>query len=320
MEKDKYLYMYLITAAICIVIVIITAAVLMFGNIFADEESGIIISSVSIPYAVSSEDISDESVEASEAETVIIKGYKEIAIQSSSLSEGDLIIVKNTEAAIAPDKSKLELVNIYDNRLKGIYKLSGSKLTLEKEALAALNRMLQAFHDSTGVTDIMVNDSYTELESLLSKKTLATNADLASGRAVRLTVFPSENGKMGEGVYLWIADHCQNYGYVLRYPSDKTEYTGAASSSAIYRYVGIPHAKFMKANNLCLDEYNELIKSYDYRNPLSYTDQDSGNTYLIYYAAAGSGVSTMISVPSELQYTVSGNNRDGFIITVSVGN
>ncbi|WP_312103505.1 M15 family metallopeptidase [Pygmaiobacter massiliensis] len=52
----------------------------------------------------------------------------------------------------------------------------------------------------------------------------------------------------------WLMAHCVEYGFVLRYPSDKTGTTGIGYEPWHYRYVGRDAAAYMKAHNLCLEE------------------------------------------------------------------
>lgn len=56
----------------------------------------------------------------------------------------------------------------------------------------------------------------------------------------------------------WLRAHCQEYGFILRYPKDKTELTGVNYESWHYRYVGEEAAREMTARNLCLEEYAAL--------------------------------------------------------------
>lgn len=53
----------------------------------------------------------------------------------------------------------------------------------------------------------------------------------------------------------WLADHAQDYGFILRYPEDKTAITRTAYESWHYRYVGIAAAQEIKERGLCLEEY-----------------------------------------------------------------
>lgn len=55
--------------------------------------------------------------------------------------------------------------------------------------------------------------------------------------------------------FKWLTENAQNYGFVLRYPDDKTEITGMIYQPWHWRYVGIEAAQQMKAANQCLEEY-----------------------------------------------------------------
>jgi D-alanyl-D-alanine carboxypeptidase len=59
----------------------------------------------------------------------------------------------------------------------------------------------------------------------------------------------------------WISDRCHEYGFIVRYPQDKTAITGIIFEPWHLRYVGNPHASFMKENNYCLEEYIEYLEN-----------------------------------------------------------
>ena len=58
-------------------------------------------------------------------------------------------------------------------------------------------------------------------------------------------------------VYEWLEENAYKYGFVKRYPADKTDITGINNEPWHYRYVGEEAAKTMKEENLCLEEYLE---------------------------------------------------------------
>ena len=58
-----------------------------------------------------------------------------------------------------------------------------------------------------------------------------------------------------EDLYQWLANNAHKYGFVKRYPEDKTEITGIINEPWHYRYVGKRDAKEMHKQNLCLEEY-----------------------------------------------------------------
>lgn len=53
----------------------------------------------------------------------------------------------------------------------------------------------------------------------------------------------------------WLHANCQDYGFILRYPRDKTELTGVNYESWHYRYVGLAAAREMASQGLCLEEF-----------------------------------------------------------------
>lgn len=55
----------------------------------------------------------------------------------------------------------------------------------------------------------------------------------------------------------WLMEHCQDYGFILRYPKDKEEKTEIIYEPWHYRYVGDKHAGDIMNAGICLEEYIE---------------------------------------------------------------
>lgn len=53
----------------------------------------------------------------------------------------------------------------------------------------------------------------------------------------------------------WLMEHCWEYGFVLRYPTDKSAVTGIGYEPWHYRYVGKEAAREMVRRGVCLEEY-----------------------------------------------------------------
>lgn len=65
-----------------------------------------------------------------------------------------------------------------------------------------------------------------------------------------------ENGKStSDEVYSWLKNNAHKYGFICRYPENKTHITGIADEPWHYRFVGKTAAKEMYDKNLCLEEY-----------------------------------------------------------------
>lgn len=68
------------------------------------------------------------------------------------------------------------------------------------------------------------------------------------------------NGKSTNAqVYKWLAENAWKYGFILRYPEDKTELTQINYEPWHYRYVGIEVATEIVSNGYCLEEYVATI-------------------------------------------------------------
>lgn len=63
-----------------------------------------------------------------------------------------------------------------------------------------------------------------------------------------------------DAVYTWLANNAYKYGFIKRYPDDKTEITGVNNEPWHYRYVGVDAALEMQEKGLCLEEYIETLK------------------------------------------------------------
>lgn len=242
---------------------------------------------------------------------------------TANLGAGPLILVSNDHDYTFPDS--VELVVSMEARTAEKYLVRDFSIQQEKQTAAVFDTMLCDFADATGHTDVNITSayrSYEEQQNVFDSSAAANGLEHAkryvthpggsehhTGLAADLNVYNLSNGTCydfdGQGDYQWLYDHCADYGVILRYGADKEHITGIAPESWHFRYVGIPHAKYITENNLCLEEYIDLLRSYTVQNPLNYEG------YTIYFCRQGELV-----VPQTGSYTVSGNNVDGFIVTV----
>ena len=242
---------------------------------------------------------------------------------TADMGAGPLILVSNDHDYTFP--ASVELVVSMEARTAEKYLVRDFSIKQEKVTAGVFDAMLCDFADATGHTDVNITSayrSYDEQQDVFDSSAAANGIEHAkryvahpggsehhTGLAADLNVYNVSNGTCydfdGQGDYKWIYDHCADYGIILRYGADKESITNIAPESWHFRYVGIPHAKYMTENNLCLEEYIELLHQYTVQNPLSYEG------YSIYFCPQNE-----LYVPESGDYTVSGNNVDGFIVTV----
>lgn len=105
-----------------------------------------------------------------------------------------------------------------------------------------------------------------------------------------------------------------DYGFIERYAKDKEEITGISHEPWHFRYVGYPHSKIMQENGFSLEEYTQFIKAYLEDNKYLF-EQAHRAGIEIYYVPAKDD-KTLIKIPENCVYQISGNNIDGFVVTI----
>lgn len=249
----------------------------------------------------------------------IVGGYTSISLSPSGVFKGPLVLINETNQYTMPTGDDNTLTSLYNQPgFKTSYRLKNSHVALRYETIgqfSAMIDMLKARFASTSLSEdyLLITNAGTVGDA---SATLDYSDENVSGYSFDIRVYITSTGKnrrLNADEQAWLADNCARYGFVLRYEEGKESTTGVIADLYHFRYVGIPHSTYMKANNLCLEEYVSLIKNYTYKTPL--TVKSGSKTYEVYYVKAAGAVTTAY-VPTGSAYTVSGNNIDGFIITV----
>ena len=111
--------------------------------------------------------------------------------------------------------------------------------------------------------------------------------------------------------FKWLQENAYKYGLIWRYTADKEAITQYSAEVWHIRYVGKPHAEYITKNNLCLEEYHDLIAKATFDKPLVITTAE-GNVYSVYADYPTDG----IQVPQSMAYTISGSNNGYYVVTV----
>lgn len=237
-------------------------------------------------------------------------GYSEISMPASQLSSGLLAVIDAAHPAAAD--STAETVCLADVK-NDFYTLRSDELALDEEAAQALNRMMADYNSATGLSDFIV---YSTDSAYLGEDSVCTRTfpESSTYLTVDLAVQGSRRVLEYDGCdeEAWVAENCSEYGFIVRYPQGKEASTGQSGCVWHLRYVGGVHAAVMAEKGLCLEEYLSMLKGHNISSPLRY--QYNGVNYEIYYTAS-LGDSTPVRVPVSGNYSVSGNNTDGFIVT-----
>lgn len=116
-----------------------------------------------------------------------------------------------------------------------------------------------------------------------------------------------------EGICQAFRSAVPDYGFIQRYTEDKEEITGISHEPWHFRYVGYPHSKIITENGFSLEEYTEFIKWYRADHRLVYRQEDGAEIEIYFVPADGD---TPVVIQEDSIHQISGNNVDGFIVTV----
>jgi D-alanyl-D-alanine carboxypeptidase len=233
---------------------------------------------------------------------------------------GQLLLVNNDNRYTFP--ANLSLLRIYDHMTlkpngSTLYRPVSNDYKLEAKTLDALNAMMYKHYEFDDSATFAISSAYRTLENqaALNSSVQPGFSDHHTGYCVAIQYSDRSDLEADH----WIYQNCHKFGFVVRYPEGKESITGVSDYKHCLRYVGVAHATYMKQNDLCMEEYLDLLKN-TYNSSakrLSIAAAD-GNAYEVYFVAASGQDVTTFDVPDNYEYTVSGDNRSGFIVTVKL--
>lgn len=255
-----------------------------------------------------SSSLSSSSTTEELTDNTVIKVTKTV----DDIHAGNLVLINSTYKYASTQPSAA--VSIKENKKSSHYYYVDDTISLNPDALSALDSMMDDYYNANQSEDIRILDAYRSSNSSDTTSELSTglsfNIGLYLGNATYSPYTPTDK-------YAWVTNNCQNYGFIERYREDKKDITGVAADVSHFRFVGVPHAYYMTQNNLSLEEYITLVKDYDYIKKRLDIDVND-KKYQVYYVAANTAGNTEIYIDPGKTYDISGNNVDGFIVTVEV--
>lgn len=256
------------------------------------------------------------------------KDMLRLVIQSDDCNDGDLILV-NKENPYTETPENLVSVLEHSNKT---YTVSDYNVKLNSRVCEALNSWLGEFYREHGETDLLVASGYRSFDTQesiyeddvsrrgqdITDKWVATpgTSEHHTGLAVDMSIYDTDSAITenfdGEGIYKNLLETCDKYGFIVRYPKDKTNITGIDYEPWHFRYVGKGHASYIMENNLCLEEYIELIKNHSNQNPLTF--EYDGTNYGVFWTDSND-LPCNAFIPDGYQYNISSDNCGGVIVT-----
>ena len=242
-----------------------------------------------------------------------VKKIKTIDINANQIFQGDLLLANNTYP-IKQTSIKEDIVTLSSiEELGKQFGTSVDSISLSKEAGLEFSKMMDAAKKD-GLVHFSVNSGFRDFEEQAKLyKEMGSSYALPPGYSehnlglsldVGSTMMKMENAPEGK----WMAENAWKFGFILRYPRDKTDITGIEYEPWHFRYVGLPHSALMKEKDFVLEEYIDYLKKE--KNVM--TTVGEIDYYISYHPVSDK---LEIVEPILSQYEVSGNNVDGVVVT-----
>lgn len=257
-----------------------------------------------------------------------MKPLHEIRLDRAAIHRGHLILVNREHSVRLTEKS----TNIIPLHNIQTFDTEHQDISLEKTCLQQLSALLIACH---AMDDIIIVSGYRSREeqqelydnSLQENGAAFTASYVAcpneSEHQTGLAVDVGENAGIVDFICPSFPAHgvCQTfkqlaaeYGFIQRYKEGKEHITKIACEPWHFRYVGFPHSAIIEQHGFCLEEYTQFLKQYVFHHEHLYVEHKS-SVIEIYYVSAEEDITT-VPITNEEQYHLSGNNIDGYVITV----
>lgn len=244
----------------------------------------------------------------------ISESFRTIEITKELVIQGNLLLVNN-EYPIHQKSIKTDVINLFTHKeLTEGYGLRSSEIYLSEDIARKFSEMIAAA-EKEGVRHFTINSGFRDfdeqnalyLEMGSDYALPAGHSEHNLGLSLDVGSTQMKMDEAHEGV--WLEKNAWKYGFIIRYPKDKTAITGIQYEPWHIRYVGLPHSVIMEEKNFALEEYLEFLKE---QKSISTTIH--GEKYEVSYYPVTKD--TTIHVPSNLRWEISGNNMDGVIVTV----
>ncbi|USG64561.1 M15 family metallopeptidase [Brevibacillus ruminantium] len=247
---------------------------------------------------------------------------KTVAVEKANIRQGSLILI-NRKHPIC-EKLEPELVPVDSGY---------PEILLEQKAAAMYAQLIQSLQAGGQIVPVSGYRSLQEQEKIYAESMRENGEDFTrkfvaypnhSEHQSGLAIDVGENRAEIDfirpdfpytGICQAFRQRAAQFGFIERYPKGKEAITGIAHEPWHFRYVGCPHAELMQREQLTLEEYTEYLKDFPYGGKHLHFDAGR-HTAEIYYVRESALSSGTIPIPDDTPCEVSGNNVDGFVVTV----
>ncbi|MEC1180762.1 M15 family metallopeptidase [Metasolibacillus meyeri] len=227
--------------------------------------------------------------------------------------QGDLLLV-NHDFPVKEKYILKDLVNALQTNTNNYYTVLYNNTLISEHIKAPFEALMeQAYYD--GISTFLVSSSFRSFEEQkklyneygsesalpagYSEHNLGLSLDIGSTQGRMEDTFEGQ----------WLAENVWHYGFIMRYPENKTHITKIKYEPWHIRYVGLPHSVLIRENDFALEEYIEFLKE----EQIIHTSVN-GQDYIIKYYDSEQFSEDLL--PKNQTYTISGDNQSGIIVTI----
>lgn len=240
-------------------------------------------------------------------------GKSTIAIDRDHIYTGHLLLI-NHDHPVRKSGVMKDIIDLSENAFVSEgYGLSRSDIRLSEHVANEFSKMVKDA-EKEGVGQFMVNSGFRTFEeqnrlySQMGAEYAMPEGYSEHNAGIALDIGSSEMKmeKAPEGK--WLEKNAWKYGFILRYPKDKSAITGIQYEPWHFRYVGLPHSAVIHQEGFVLEQYLEYVKQK--KHLLVRLD---GKEYEVsYYELIDQPT---IEVPVGNTFEISGDNMSGVIVT-----
>ena len=162
-------------------------------------------------------------------------------VELTELSNGKYI-----DSRIYPNLQKM----FDDARSQGVYPVVGEGFRTAEEQETMLSDKVESY----------MAEGYSKNKATeLAKESVAIPGTSEHQLGLAVDINADKSISTNEEVYEWLSQNAYKYGFILRYPANKTGITGTIYEPWHYRYVGKVAAEGIYTQEICLEEYVEKL-------------------------------------------------------------
>ena len=257
-QEKKRQQMKIIVAVLAILLIGIVCVVFM-GKITGQEAEQPVDNSVSVDESPNSGDDLQQTVQIPilpEEES-----WKTVLVNSSHvLADGympELVTVDNTDFKF--DKRAADAMNtmLQDARAEGLSPMICSSYRSWERQTTLFEKQVEK-QQAAGLS---YEDAYEKAKTVVAYPGTSEHQTGLTADIVATSHQMLDDSQADTPEQQWLMTNSWKYGFILRYPQGKSEYTGIIYEPWHYRYVGNEVAQYITENGLCLEEYWQQVEA-----------------------------------------------------------